>query len=184
MNSLNHYAYGSVCEAIYSRIMGLKNAAPGWKKAVIAPKLNGQLRQSHIAFDSPAGKWGVDWRIADDGSVTLNAIVPEGCEAEIVLPDCDSIAPCTVSAGTYQWHWQPTKDLLHPFTAQTPVMDLLNHPEARAVLLEHTPAIVGICSGMDSEMRVMSPIEVAYSMPFLNPKDAFALDPLLKRISR
>ena len=32
MNSLNHYAYGSVCEAIYSRIVGLKNMSPGWKK--------------------------------------------------------------------------------------------------------------------------------------------------------
>ena len=35
MNSFNHYAYGSVCEAIYSRIVGLKNLKPGWKKVLI-----------------------------------------------------------------------------------------------------------------------------------------------------
>ena len=32
MNSFNHYAYGSVCESIYSRIAGLRNKGPGWKK--------------------------------------------------------------------------------------------------------------------------------------------------------
>ena len=57
MNSLNHYAYGAVCEAVYSRIMGLRNAAPGWKRALIAPKLDGRLKEAAIRYDSPAGVW-------------------------------------------------------------------------------------------------------------------------------
>ncbi|MBR2286645.1 MAG: hypothetical protein IJ865_00255, partial [Clostridia bacterium] len=59
MNSLNHYAYGSVCEAVYSRVMGLENAAPGWKRARIAPKINGLLKHASIAYDSPSGEWKV-----------------------------------------------------------------------------------------------------------------------------
>jgi len=61
MNSLNHYAYGSVCEAIYSRIMGLQNAAPGWKKALIAPKIDGRLKHAAIVYDSPSGTWKAPW---------------------------------------------------------------------------------------------------------------------------
>ena len=184
MNSLNHYSYGSVCEAIYSRIMGLKNAAPGWKKAVIAPKLNGQLLRSHIAFDSPAGKWVVDWNIGEDGSVTLRAEVPEGCEAEIVLPDCGEAGPATVTAGSYCWHWQPVKDYLHPYSAQSMLMDLLANDEAKRLLQEKAPALTDGALTSDSEFRVMSPIEASFAMPFLDPAEAFALDPLLKQISR
>ena len=40
MNSFNHYAYGAVCEDIYSRIAGLRNLLPGWKKVMIKPHLN------------------------------------------------------------------------------------------------------------------------------------------------
>ena len=45
MNSFNNYAYGSVCEAIYSRNVCLKNLSPGWKKVLIQPHLNYQLKK-------------------------------------------------------------------------------------------------------------------------------------------
>ena len=40
MNSFNHYSYWSVCEAIYSRIEGLRNLLIRWKKILIKPQLN------------------------------------------------------------------------------------------------------------------------------------------------
>ncbi len=184
MNSLNHYAYGSVCEAIYSRIMGLQCAAPGWRKAVIAPKLNGQLRQSHIAFSSPAGKWTVDWQIDDDGSVTLCADIPDGCEAEICLPDCEAVQPSTVSAGRYRWHYQPVRDYLHPYSAGSLLMDLLSNEEAKALLEEKIPALVNGALTSDSEFRVMTPLEAAYAMPFLHPEDVMTLDAAFRQIKR
>ena len=39
MNSFNHFTYGSVCEAIYSRIVGIRNMEPGWRKVMIKPHL-------------------------------------------------------------------------------------------------------------------------------------------------
>ena len=52
MNSLNHYAYGSVCEAIYTRIVGLKNLSPGWKKVSIQPHLNYRLKKIKFSYNS------------------------------------------------------------------------------------------------------------------------------------
>ena len=182
MNSLNHYAYGSVCEAVFAHVCGLRNAAPGWKAATIAPKLNGRIRHSNIVFDSPAGQWTVAWNIRDDGSVLLDAIVPEGATATVVLPDHPDNATETVAGGSYHWQYQPTVDYLHPYSVQSMMMELLENEEAVRLLTEKAPGILGMAMDPASEFRVETPVGVACAMPFLNPEDAFALDPLLRQI--
>ena len=180
--SLNHYAYGSVCEAVFAHICGLQNAAPGWTKACIAPKLNGRIRRSSICYDSPAGQWAVKWNIADDGSVNLTVTIPEGASAEVVLPDHPEGKSIIAEGGTHTWIYQPAVDYLHPFSAQSMMLELLENAEATALLQEKAPGILGMAADPGSEFRVESPIGVAFAMPFLDPKDAFALDPLLRGI--
>ena len=182
MNSLNHYAYGSVCEAVFAHVCGLQNAAPGWQKARIAPKLNGRLRHSSIRFDSPAGLWAVAWEISDDSSVTLNVTVPEGASADIVLPDHPEQLTVHTTAGEHTWTYHPAVDYLHPFSAQSMMLELLENAGAVQLLQEKAPGILGMALDPGSEFRVESPIGVAFAMPFLDPKDAFALDPLLRGV--
>ena len=184
MNSLNHYSYGSVCEAVYAHIMGLKNAAPGWKKALIAPKLTGQLRRSRIAYDSAAGRWEVSWAIGDDGAVTLSAVVPEGCEAEVILPDHPQQSGLTVGPGSHSWHYMPAVDYLHPYSVQSMLMDLMANPDAAALLRERCPVLAAVGADPASEMRVMSPIEASFAIPSLDKTAAFGLDEPLKQVKR
>lgn len=182
MNSLNHYAYGSVCEAVYSRIMGLENAAVGWKCARIAPKLNGRILSSSIRFDSPAGTYYVAWTINDDGSVALVAEIPQGATAHIILPDHPENLCKTVQAGVHEYRYHPTIDYLHPFTAQSLLMDLMENEQAAQILRTHAPALFDMVQDTESEFRVMSPVAASYAMPFLDPKEAIALDPLLRAV--
>ena len=184
MNSLNHYAYGSVCEAVYAHIMGLKNAAPGWRKVLIAPKLTGQLRRSRIAYDSVSGRWEVGWAIEDDGSVAMSVCVPAGCQAEVVLPDHPEGLRLTLTDGAYSWRYQPAVDYLHPYSAQSLLMDLAENREAAALLRERMPALGAMAADPASDFRVMTPVEAAYAMPSLNPADALALDAPLRAIRR
>ncbi len=165
MNSLNHYAFGSVCEAVYSRIMGLRNAAPGWKKALIAPKISGRLHEAGIRFDSPAGRWESGWKIAADGTVTLRVKVPEGACAHVVLPDDPAKTETDVDSGIHEWTWTPEKDYLHPLSADSRMMDLLDNPEAAAVVKEHMPALFQACQGDRNDFRVMTPAQVAGVTP-------------------
>ena len=151
MNSLNHYAYGSVCEAIYSRIMGLQNAAPGWKKALIAPKISGRLHFTAIDFDSPAGKWHVDWKIGPDGRVTLRSVVPAGASAHVTLPDHPENFEADVEAGEYEWTWQPTKDYLHPFSLDSRMMDVMENAAAAGVIRALAPKLYDACQGSRNE---------------------------------
>ena len=182
MNSLNHYAYGSVCEAVYSRVMGLENAAPGWKRARIAPNIDGRLRHASIAYDSPAGEWKVQWRITENGEVTLEIAVPQGASAEVILPDHPEGHTEEVTGGTYGWSWKPTRDYLHPFSIDSRMMDLLENDEAAAIVREHVPALFYACQGRDNELRVMQPMQVANVMP-LDREAIGKMDALLRSVS-
>lgn len=103
MNSLNHYAYGSVCEAIYSRIAGLGCGAPGWTSAVIAPHIHWRMRHIRVQYDAIAGTYAVAWNIGEDGRVTLSVTVPEGATATVKLPDHPDDEVHTVGAGSYEY---------------------------------------------------------------------------------
>ena len=182
MNSLNHYAYGSVCEAIYSRVMGLKNAAPGWKKAQIAPKINGRLKEAHIRFRSPAGEWCVDWRIQKNGTVFLHAEIPENATAHVVLPDHPESAEVDVGSGIWEWTWTPLVDYLHPFSAQTRMMDLMDNDGAATIVQRYAPALYAACQDHNSETRVMTPAQATYVV-HLDQQIIGDLDAALRQIS-
>jgi alpha-L-rhamnosidase len=65
MNSLNHYAYGSICEWMYRDMCGLNPLpeAPGFRKVRIAPKPNGRLQYALARHDSPMGMYESGWEI-------------------------------------------------------------------------------------------------------------------------
>ena len=98
MNSLNHYAYGTVCEAIYSRIAGLKNLAPGWKKIEINPHLNYRMKKIDFSFNSPSGLFSISWEIKEQ--FELKVIIPNGVNATIKLPDGNVY---NVTGGEYKY---------------------------------------------------------------------------------
>ena len=156
MNSLNHYAYGSVCEAIYSRIIGLKNAAPGWKRAVLAPHPDARLHFAEIEYQSVSGLWQLSWKLEDSGEITVKASVPEGCEAEVELPSKQKNARFTVQGGSYTWQYRPERDYLHPYSLQSLVTDLLAEEKTAAVIKEALPDLYERCSSEENEELVRS----------------------------
>jgi len=165
MNSLNHYAYGSVCEAIYSRVMGLRCGAPGWKRAIVSPHISARLGHAELRYASAAGVWECGWRISPEGSVTLRLTVPEGAEADVTLPDHPEGLRQTVGAGEHTWTWRPLRDVLHPFSRHSLMGDLMEDPRAAALMQKHMPARYAACLGRDSESRALRLEESGGSHP-------------------
>ena len=128
MNSLNHYAYGSVCEAIYSRIAGLKNLSPGWKKVLIQPHLNYRMRKMNFEYNSISGKFKISWYF-DDSKFYLNVTIPNGVQAEIILPDGKNETK-SVEKGTYNYECTLDESIFSPFTIDTPLYEILESKEA------------------------------------------------------
>ena len=183
MNSFNHYAYGAVCEAVYSRVMGLQCAAPGWKKARIAPQIRGYLRRSHIRYDSAAGPYQVDWRILDDGSVTVEIQVPEGGAAEVALPDHPDHFTAEVGPGAYRYAYRPTRDYLHPFDGHSLILDLIRCPAAAQMLKEKAPALWAKAMDPRSDVRAKRLDELSWGVPKAARAEAKELAEALREVS-
>ena len=99
MNSLNHYAYGSIVDWMYRNLCGLNpvEEAPGYKKAVIRPMADRRIPWANLRLDTASGQYRVEWRWQGEelhGSVT----VPFDCQAELYLPGQE---PKTLVSGTY-----------------------------------------------------------------------------------
>jgi len=91
MNSLNHYAYGSIVEWMYRDMCGLNPTArdsgpTGFRHARIAPKPDRSLQWARVRYRSAAGLYTSGWRFDDAGRITIEIAIPFNASAQVVLP--------------------------------------------------------------------------------------------------
>lgn len=88
MNSLNHYAYGSIVEWMY-RYMGGINPdpdKPGFKRFRIAPKPDNRFAWCRTAYDSPYGRIFSGWEKNEHGW-KIDLEVPFDTECVFTVPN-------------------------------------------------------------------------------------------------
>ena len=88
MNSMNHYAYGSIQEWMFRHVAGINTmeSHPGARTVQFAPTLNWDLRYAEAKYDSASGMYSIRWELSDKEHVTITMDVPFDCTAEVVLP--------------------------------------------------------------------------------------------------
>lgn len=91
MNSLNHYAYGSIVEWMYRDMCGLnpsagEGAVTGFRHARIAPKPDPVLQWARARYRSASGLYESGWHIDETGQLTIEIIIPFNASAKVVLP--------------------------------------------------------------------------------------------------
>ena len=124
MNSLNHYAFGAICEWLYRWVAGINPAesAPGYKHSVLRPMPNSQLNSADASIETPYGKLRSAWRLTDAG-IELEFEIPFNATAEIILPDAEGadvyengvkLAPGPVlrGSGTWKYAYAPNGDTI------------------------------------------------------------------------
>lgn len=141
MNSLNHYAYGSVVSWIWSGCAGLQplEEQPGFRKARIAPKVSYKLRRLDAQYASPAGTWHIFWEIIGEDTIHLKLDVPAGCEAVVELPYAEE-RELSVQ-GHYEIRYQANEPLVQVFSADSVLQDMICDPDARRVLYRELPGV-------------------------------------------
>jgi alpha-L-rhamnosidase len=92
MNSLNHYAYGSIVEWMYRDMCGLnpssgEDSVTGFRHARIAPKPHSSLQWARARYRSAAGFYESGWSIDELGLLTIEIVIPFNASAKVVLPD-------------------------------------------------------------------------------------------------
>jgi alpha-L-rhamnosidase len=106
MTSLNHYALGAVVDWMHRTIGGLTALEPGYRRVRIAPQPGGDLTSATLRHETRYGEISIAWAL-EDGSASVRVVVPDGVEAEIVLPlhaDVDSTV--IVGSGEHLWEYE------------------------------------------------------------------------------
>ena len=152
MNSLNHYAYGSVMEWFYRDAAGLApiETAPGFRRAVMQPHPDKRLESVDFSFESPIGLYRSAWRVTGDKSIDWTVTVPFGGEAVLVLPlgvitgdvemdrDDDAMV-AVVPAGTYELHCEFDVCPWGANPMDKPFAELMQDEAVRAKIEEAAP---------------------------------------------
>ena len=145
MNSYNHYAYGSVMEFVVKRIAGLQSIEAGYKKVKFAPNPCKGLAEIRAEYDSASGKivWGYKQK---NGKIKFFAEIPDGVEAEIILPNEQLI---TVKGGKYEFErkWEDLN--APPFTPESMVNEVFANPVAAKAFNEVFGGIFHINGELD-----------------------------------
>ena len=198
MNSLNHYAYGSIVAWMWRYIAGIQpcEEAPGFRKVKLVPVPDWRLRHAAAEYASPAGTYKSAWKALDTTHVEMSFTVPFGCTAELELPFApeqvyeDKANPmfvrvekgiCHLMAGTYLVRYETTKPLRKVYSTHIPIYVLMNVPKVRAVLEKEVPQFARTPSSMWRQS--MRQIAAQYSAQAADTDKHFAMiDAMLAQI--
>ena len=153
MNSLNHYAYGSVCEFMYKYMAGIRPGKNGFRQAEIAPVISPFLRYVRAQYDSVSGKYEVEYQLLDSGEITIRVEVPFGCGASLKLPGTEQILE--LSAGTYCNTYVPEQNVRCPYDQNAFLQDVFQNEEAENLLMTELPQ-AAMYRNPDNAFRQMS----------------------------
>ncbi|MCM1188443.1 MAG: glycoside hydrolase family 78 protein [bacterium] len=173
MNSMNHYAYGSVAEWMFRHSAGINSVddAPGFTRVSFQPVLNWELRYMEAEYDSPSGLYKSAWRLTDPSHVELSVTVPFGCSATLRLPLAkeetygDKANPifadvregiCYLGPGTYSVSYETAEPLKKNYSTHTSIREILRNRKlaeklSEVISLEQIPEQYG-----DFSMREMA----------------------------
>jgi alpha-L-rhamnosidase len=86
--SFMQYATATVGDWLFSTVVGIKEAAPGFRKILIAPEFDDRLAFVDASFQSVQGKIGVRWE-RKLPLVTITVEIPANTQAKVQLPFAD-----------------------------------------------------------------------------------------------
>lgn len=148
MNSLNHYAYGSIGDWMYRKVAGVSQLKPGYKKFKVQPMFVKGIEEAGAEFESAYGKIESKWS-CKDGKIHGYVKVPANTTAEIHLPEKEDVI--TVGSGIYEYEYETTTNLAYErFSLDSTFGEILSQPLAVDLFNQMSPG------SLDNPMLVMA----------------------------
>lgn len=165
MNSLNHYAYGSIVEWMYRYMCGINPVehAPGFREILFTPKPDSRLDYAKGTLDSATGRIETSWKINKDGSLRFTFKIPFNTKATVVLPDTEvekisikdkngspiklvlkqnaTNVDVELYPGEFIFEYTPTKNYIKKIDFSSTVRDIISNNKARNYFNEVFPEI-------------------------------------------
>ncbi|PMC34694.1 alfa-L-rhamnosidase [Bacillus sp. UMB0899] len=141
MNSLNHYAYGSIGEWMYRRLAGINQLQPGYKKILIKPQFIKGITSIDATFNSVYGEINSSWSCKDN-VIKVAIEIPANTTAILYLPEKEQ--PIEIGSGIYQYEYETETRLeIEKFTFDTTLQEILNEPLAIELFNQYAPELMG-----------------------------------------
>ena len=122
----------TVMEFVYRRIAGIEEKEAGFKKIVIAPHPAKGLPALRAEYESVSGKI-VSGYAENGGKIVYEIEIPSGIEAEIRLPDEESVF---VTGGRHTFERDSESLSEAPYTPESPIVEVTENPKAAKAFFE------------------------------------------------
>ena len=137
MNSLNHYANGSVGDWMYRKVAGLTQLKPGYKKFKVQPMFVKGMEEAGVEFDSVYGRIESKWS-CKDGKIRVKVVVPANTTAVICLPEKEETLE--VGSGVYEYEYDTETSLAYErFSMDSTLADIIAQPLAVEMFNQFAP---------------------------------------------
>lgn len=140
MNSLNHYAYGSIGEWMYRKLAGINQLEPGYKKILIKPQFIKGITWVDATFKSVYGDVRSAWS-CKDSVIQVDVEIPANTTAIIYLPEKkESIE---LGSGCYHFEYETETSLeIDRFSFDSTLQEIISEPTAIGILNQYAPEMM------------------------------------------
>ena len=140
MNSLNHYAYGSVGDWMYRKVAGLSQLEPGYKRFQVKPMFVKGIEECGTEFESVYGKIVANTS-CKDGKIHVHVEVPANTTAVIVLPEKEEVHE--VGSGVYDYEYDTETSLVvERFSMDSTLGEIVAEPLAVEMFNQMAPGML------------------------------------------
>ncbi len=140
MNSLNHYAYGSIGDWMYRKLAGLSQSEPGYKKFQVKPMFVKGIEEWGTEFESVYGKIVANTS-CKDGKIHVHVEVPANTTAVIILPEKDESHE--VGSGIYDYEYETETSLVvDRFSMDSTLGEIVAEPLAAEMFNQMVPGML------------------------------------------
>lgn len=140
MNSLNHYAYGSIGSWLYEKVAGIRCMEPGYKKIRIQPTLTKGMTEVSATYESIYGTIVSAWSCRE-GKICVDVQIPVNTTAVIQLPEKE--AEFTVGSGRYHYEYKTDTNLkFEKYSLESTLGELVAEELGRSMFEEMMPGML------------------------------------------
>jgi len=140
MNSLNHYAFGSIGDWMYRKLAGINQLEPGYKKILIKPCFIRGITSVEASYESVYGEIKSSWSCKNH-LIKINIKIPCNTTAILELPTIED--KIEVGSGSYYYEYETDISLERDrYSIDSTLKEIIEEPLAREILNKYVPDLL------------------------------------------
>lgn len=140
LNSMNHYAYGSIGDWMYRKIGGINQLEAGYHRFYVKPLFVRGIEEARTELETPYGKIVSAWSCRNK-RIRVEVKVPANTSALIYLPEKEDVLE--VGSGEYVYEYDTETCLKElRFTLDSTLGEIMDQPLGKQILDQMVPELM------------------------------------------